>query len=162
MGHQEWADSQEKVCFVPAHHPEDLVYYPVSRTGKRITLLACVAAGGSSLKPAVMIPRKTYDGDLLLFEITPEKVELYPQENGDISMPIFEDWLRTVFIPELEKRREACSYTCPAFVMLDNCSAHTTQNCNDLYSAQGVLPIFFLPPMKLKFWICHFLVLPSS
>jgi hypothetical protein len=29
--------------------------------------------------------------------------------------------------------------------MLDNWSAHTTQNCDDLYSAHGVLPIF-LPP----------------
>jgi hypothetical protein len=29
---------------------------------------------------------KTYDEDLLLFGITPEKVELYSQENGYISM----------------------------------------------------------------------------
>jgi hypothetical protein len=60
-------------------------------------------------------------------------------------MPIFEDWFRTFLIPELEKLREAYSYTGPVFLMLDNCSAHITQNCNDLYSAHGVLPIF-LPP----------------
>jgi hypothetical protein len=34
---------------------------PVSRQGKRITLIACVAADGSYLRPAVIIPRKTYD-----------------------------------------------------------------------------------------------------
>jgi hypothetical protein len=86
-----------------------------------------------------------WDVNLLLFGITPEKVKLYSQENGYISMPIFENWLRTVFIPELEKRREAYSYTGPVFLMLDNCSVHTTQNCDELYSAHGVLPIF-LPP----------------
>jgi hypothetical protein len=166
MGHQEWADSTEKVCFVPAHHSEDLVYYPLSRTGKRITILACVAADGSFLKPAVVIPRKTYDEDLLLFGITTERVEFYSQENDYISMPIFEDWFRTVFIPELEKYRKAYSYTGPAFLMLDNCSAHTTQNCDDFYSVHGVLPIILpphsIPPIKPKFWICRFLVLPSG
>jgi hypothetical protein len=59
MGHQEWADAAEKVCFVPIYHAGDRVCYPVSRTGKRITLLACVAAEGSFLKPAIVIPRKT-------------------------------------------------------------------------------------------------------
>jgi hypothetical protein len=77
MRHQELNDSTEKVCFVPVYYSEDLVYYPVSRTGKRITLLACIAADGSFLKPAVVIPRKIDNGDLLLFRITPEKVELY-------------------------------------------------------------------------------------
>jgi hypothetical protein len=123
MGHQEWADSTEKVCFVLSYHSEDLVHYPVSRTGKRITLLAFVAADGSFLEPVVVIPRKTYDEDLLLFGITPEKVEFYSQEKGYISMPIFDDWFQIVFIPELEKRREAYSYTGPAFLILDNCSA---------------------------------------
>jgi hypothetical protein len=61
MGHQEWADSTQKVCFVPAHHSEDLVYYPVSQTGKRTTFLACVIADGFFLKPVVVISRKTYD-----------------------------------------------------------------------------------------------------
>jgi hypothetical protein len=131
--------------FVLCHHSEDLVYYPVSRTGKRIALLAYRAADGSCLKPAVVIPRKTYDEDLLLFGITSEKVELYPQENGYISMPIFEDWFRAVFIPELEKPRESYTYTSPAFLIPGNCSAHTTQNCDGLYSVHGVLPIF-LPP----------------
>jgi hypothetical protein len=96
-------------------------------------------------KPVVVIPRKTYDEDLLLFGITPERGELYSPENGYISMPFFEDWFQTVLIPELEERREVYSYTGPAFLMLDNCSAHTKQNCDDLYSAHGVLPIF-LPP----------------
>jgi hypothetical protein len=89
---------------VPAHHSGDLVYYPVSRTGKHIILLACLAADGLFLKPTVVIPRKAYDEDLLFFGITTEKVELYSQEKGHISKSIFDNWFGTVFIPKLEKR----------------------------------------------------------
>jgi hypothetical protein len=39
---------------------------PVSRTGKRITLMACIAADSSVLKPQVIVPRKTVDSDPVL------------------------------------------------------------------------------------------------
>jgi hypothetical protein len=74
IGRQEWADGTEKVCFVPASHAADHVYDAVPRIGKRIPFLACVAADGSYLKPAVIILRKTYDEDLALFGLTSEKV----------------------------------------------------------------------------------------
>jgi hypothetical protein len=59
MGHQAWADAHSKVVFVPHDAPEQ-VYYPVPRSGKRITLIACIAADGSIVRPCVVIPRKTY------------------------------------------------------------------------------------------------------
>jgi hypothetical protein len=52
-------------------HPGDQVGHPVSRAGKRITLLACIAADGSSAIPLVITPRKTIDEDLWLTRITP-------------------------------------------------------------------------------------------
>jgi hypothetical protein len=42
-GHQEWADRQEKVCYVPAHHQRSYAYVPVPRTHKCIPLIACIA-----------------------------------------------------------------------------------------------------------------------
>jgi hypothetical protein len=145
MGHQEWADAATKICFVPASHAADRVYYPVPRTGKRITLLACVAADGSHLKPAVVIPRKTYDEDLMLFGLTPEKVELYSQGTGYVEIPIFDDWMRSIFIPELAMRRQTDSYNGPTFLMLDNCSTHTTSDFRDLWADHHIVPIFLLP-----------------
>jgi hypothetical protein len=73
MGHQEWAEHQEKICYVSVYHPLPQVHLLVPRTGKRITLLACVAADGSYLKLLIVIPRKTYDADLALTGITDEK-----------------------------------------------------------------------------------------
>jgi hypothetical protein len=135
----------KQVCFVPASHAADHVYYALPRTEKRITLLACVAADGSYLKPAAIISWKTYDEDLALFGLTSEKVEFYSQENGYVATLIFADWMQRIFIPELMKRRGAYSYHGPAFLILDNCSVHTKADFTDLCSVNGIVPVF-LPP----------------
>jgi hypothetical protein len=64
MGDQEWADGDRKTCYVPSADIGDNISVSVSRVGKRITLVAAVAADGSVLKPFVIIPRKTVDADL--------------------------------------------------------------------------------------------------
>jgi hypothetical protein len=64
-GHQEWADRGRVKCYLPAEDESDFVYFPVSRTEKRITLIACIAADGTYVEPSVIISRKTYDEDEL-------------------------------------------------------------------------------------------------
>jgi uncharacterized protein YjhX (UPF0386 family) len=76
MGHQEFADAPIKTAFIPADARDKQVYYPVSRTGKRITLIACIAADGSYLKPALIIARKTFDDELVDYGYTPEKLDI--------------------------------------------------------------------------------------
>jgi hypothetical protein len=43
MGDQEWAGSVTTICFVPHDTDDEILFYPVAHTGKRITLIACVA-----------------------------------------------------------------------------------------------------------------------
>jgi hypothetical protein len=145
MGHQAWADAHDVICFVPRDVEEPTVSYPVSRTGKRITLIACIAADGSYLRPSLIIPRKTFDDELLLFGFTPEKVEIYSQTHSFIDIEIFNDWFRDSFIPELVARRQRFLYTGPAFLIVDNCTAHRGQDFDVLCQAHNVLPIW-LPP----------------
>jgi hypothetical protein len=145
MGHQEWADRQTRTCFVPVYHEHDHVAYPVSRTGKRITLVACIAADGSYTKPLIVIPRKTIDEDLFLTGLTAEKVELYSQAKGYIDTQIFEAWLENTLVVEVEKRREAHGYTGPAILAMDNCTAHASPTIDALFQAHGIVPLP-LPP----------------
>jgi hypothetical protein len=42
------------------------MYLTVSRAGKRITLMACIAVDGSAITPKIIIPKKTIDDDLVL------------------------------------------------------------------------------------------------
>jgi hypothetical protein len=44
IGHQDWADRTEKTSLVPADHPSKQINVPVSRTGKRIMLMAAIAS----------------------------------------------------------------------------------------------------------------------
>lgn len=145
MGHQEWADRQEQICYVPTAHSGPHVYFPVPRTGKRITLLACIAADGSYLKPLIVIPRKTYDADLALTGITDEKVTVYSQAKGYTNRPIFLAWLTDIFLPEVARRREALGYDGRAVLIMDNCTAHTGPEIHEACAAQGVV-VCWLPP----------------
>jgi hypothetical protein len=58
MGDQEWADREEKPCYVRSEHTGDEVPFPVPRSGKGITLVACIGVDGSFLKPLIVIHRK--------------------------------------------------------------------------------------------------------
>jgi hypothetical protein len=65
--------------------------YPVSREGKRVTLLACIAHYGSHTRTAVAIRRKTYDDDLGMYGLTREKIDVHHQAKWYIDRNIFED-----------------------------------------------------------------------
>jgi hypothetical protein len=145
MGHQEWADRQEQVCYVPSAHSESQVYFPVPRTGKRITLIACIGADGSYLKPLIVIPRKSYDTDLALTGVTDEKIAIYSQAKGYTNRPIFLAWLIDVFLPEVARRRQAMDYEGRAVLMLDNCTAHIGREVDDACDAKGVIMCPFPP-----------------
>jgi hypothetical protein len=124
MGHQDEANRTAKTCLVPAYHPTKHVYIPVSRTGKRITQMAAIAADGSVWKPEILIPRKTVDTDLLLTVLTSEKVTKRSQPPGFVAAALFDAWPETTFLPELTLRRTKFQYTGPAVLFLDQCSAH--------------------------------------
>jgi hypothetical protein len=145
MGHQEWADATEKVCYVPSDLQTNHVNYPVSRKGKRITLIACISADGSFMRPALVISRKTFEDELLLFGYTPDKVEIYDQPNAYIDRDIFIDWFRDTFIPEIQARRVKHNYDGPAFLVMDNCTAHEGEEFRQMCQESNIIAIF-LPP----------------
>jgi hypothetical protein len=145
MGHQTWVDAEKTVCFVPAEFTEPIVHYPLSRTGKRITLIGCIAADGSFLRPCLVISRKTFDDEILIHGFTPEKVEIYSQANAYIDLGIFDDWFRDTFVPDLIARRERFSYHGPAFLIMDNCPAHRGEKFDQLCALHRIIPVW-LPP----------------
>jgi hypothetical protein len=145
MGHQPWADAVDSVCFVPSWEMSSVVYYPVSRTGKRITLIACIAADGSYIRPSLILARQTYEDEILLTGLTNDKVEIYSQAHSFINGPIFEDWFKDSFCPDLQRRRDQYEYWGPAYLILDNCTAHRGELFEHLCHENSVEPIF-LPP----------------
>jgi hypothetical protein len=63
------------VCFIPADFMGPFVYYPVPRPGKRITVIACVAADGSFIGCCLDIAREAFDNELLMHGFIPAKAK---------------------------------------------------------------------------------------
>lgn len=71
--------------------------------GEHISLALCISASGSFLRPLAILPLKT------LPPLEPEVISFFSisgQENGFISNEIWHDWVRTVFIPHINRVRQ--------------------------------------------------------
>jgi hypothetical protein len=130
---------------VPVFHQGDEVRCPVSRAGRRIILLACIAADGSDTKPLVIIPRKTLDTDFRLTGLTSEKVQIESQSNGYFDIRNFKKRPVEILLPELKRRREIYRHGGTAALILDNCTSHGTERFHRLSAKNNLIPLF-LPP----------------
>jgi hypothetical protein len=61
IGHADWPDAHPDIVYVQHDYSHPTVSIGVNRTGKRITLIGCVCADGSSVKPMMIIPCHTVD-----------------------------------------------------------------------------------------------------
>jgi hypothetical protein len=59
MGHSDWADRQNRIVWITSEFGKSTISIPMARSGRRITLVACIALDGSYLKPMFVIPRKS-------------------------------------------------------------------------------------------------------
>jgi hypothetical protein len=121
------------------------VTFPFSRTGKRVSLMACISADGTSVRPSTVIQRATFQEEAATFGLSPGTIEIYAQRKSFIDQDTYQQWFRDSFLPEVRRRRERWKYQGPAFLLADNWIAHCGMGIDELYAANDVVPIF-LPP----------------
>jgi hypothetical protein len=63
-GFQDFGDAREVQVIVAVDFDHDSISVPSNRSEKRATMLVAVSADGCSLKPMIIIQRKTYEVDL--------------------------------------------------------------------------------------------------
>jgi hypothetical protein len=63
-GFQDWADRPERTVRVPSTGTVDKIEMPVDREVKQSSVLICVAANGTHLRPSLILPRKTIEKEL--------------------------------------------------------------------------------------------------
>ena len=144
-GFQEWTDRCKITVVVPISHLEERIEIPKDRSSKRSSLLVCIAADGTFLKPLIIITRKTAELEIFNVGYTPNRTILCYQENGFITTTLFEKWADEVFFPEVYQRRELLSFFGWAILILDGCSSHTSDSFHDQCFEQGIIPLF-IPP----------------
>jgi hypothetical protein len=92
-----------------------------------------------------VIPRKTFDNDLCLLGYGREQVHIYSQAKSFIDIEIFNDWFKDTFVPEVVARRARSSYQGPAYLIMDNCTAHRGHIFETLCAENNIIPVP-LPP----------------
>ena len=106
MGYLESQDTRKQWCIIPSDAETQSVRVPVDRQKRRISILQCIFADGTKLRPAVVVPRKTGERELLDLGILPTHCLVYWQENGFMTSDIFIDWTFKELIPAFQERIE--------------------------------------------------------
>ena len=115
-GFQDYSDAKETVVIVPASYPGDSMVIPVDRSIKRASLMGGIALDGRTLKPALVLGRKTVEREVYKHGYTPDNVLFLYQENGFFTTELFEEYVDQVLLPYFRNRRQELRYEGVAIV----------------------------------------------
>ena len=139
-GFQSFVDAVSIPVVVPADYPNDTVPFSVVRNGKRASLIGCISADGSALRPTVVVPRKRIAANLKYYGYTEKTCEIINQESGFVNAAIFDYWATETFFPEVQKRRREFNYEGDVLLMLDGCTSHFSDYFLDECTYFNVFP----------------------
>lgn len=126
-GQDEYIDTHSMRVIVPYDYTNCTINIPVRRKSKRSTLVHCICADGTFIKPLIIIPRKTLD-NVILKRLCCNNCMIKFQEKGFNNTEIMKIWLTEIFLPvikekwEIEHRRTG--FNGKAVLILDGMSAH--------------------------------------
>lgn len=123
-GCSDWTDSHEVRVLVPSTFEGSTIRVPRDRNSKRSTLVGCIAADGSALRPMILLSRKTMENEIKLHGYTDKHALYVHQPNAFMTMRLFEKWAHEIFFPEVEARRAEHNYNEPAILILDQLGSH--------------------------------------
>ena len=159
-GEDEYADSFSMMAIVPKSYDKKIIPLPVRRQSKRSTLLHCICADGTYLKPLVIIPRKTIDS-VTFKRLNCNNLLIKHQEKGFANTEIIKIWLGQIFFLNIQKKhffilKKYGDYYHPLFKFysFDNFSlvvrSHNLQVSGEISSANKTLPSLSFPNSILK------------
>ena len=141
----DWVDAHDVKVLVPSSYSEDKIKIPVDRNSKRATLVGCISADGTVMKPMILLSRKTIEGDIFLSGYNESNVLFAHQKNGFMTASLFEFWAENIFFEEIERKRVQYNYQGPALLLLDGLKCH----CSDKFLVEcqdrNIYTLFLVP-----------------
>ena len=153
MGAEMFADRRKEVMVyvrpeqVQPHRP---LYAGVPRTTRRCTLIGCISLCGETMKPTIITRTKTINSMVFDNGYSMETLRVFSTENSFITGGVFSRWLREVFVPHVEKKREYLrsklgNFDDKAVLIMDGCSAHKIEE-HRAFLAEKRIHVRFLVP----------------
>jgi hypothetical protein len=141
-GHQDWVDGKGLQAVVPVSYEDSSIHVPCDHSSKQASLLVCIGAYGTFVKPMVIVPRRALEQGLYEIGYTPDRVTLEHQENCFISTRLFEKWAIDVLLPHVAVVRRRLEDDGWGTLLLDGHPCHHSENflerCHDVSIIQGV------------------------
>jgi hypothetical protein len=106
VGFDLWVDASRMVVVVTSSYPGTEIAVPVARGDSLASMIACVVRNGRSLKPYIVMPRKTLEVELYESGFPPESCCIAYQEKGFVTSQLFNDCLEKVLIPDVIIQRK--------------------------------------------------------
>lgn len=123
MGQADYADSQETTVLVPISYTQPTAMYPIDRTSKRATCLACISPNGIGCIPQYCITRATIESDLYKY-VPHESLQVVHTDTGFVNTASFLHWMNTCFLPNLRSLRQKYNYFGRAVLIMDGYKSH--------------------------------------
>ena len=140
------ANAKKKRVVVHSGFPGRQTRYPVERNMAHSTVAACIAADGTALKPLVVVTHRTTRDAIRLNCWGDDKVCFRQSESGYLTHAIFMGWLRDTFVPSVEERRRRFgNMEQRAYLLLDNFSAHTSDDIVNLCRENNIELVYLVP-----------------
>jgi hypothetical protein len=126
MGFSQWSDAKVSQVIVPFEYDELTIGVPVNRSSQRRSMCVCIAADGSTMRHFIIIERQTSDEEMRLMGYTEDKIHLSFHQTAFMTKILWGERSRTVFFPDIARRREESAYPGRACVLLDGLTWHYT------------------------------------
>jgi hypothetical protein len=113
-------------------------------------MVAVIAADGTALKPIIIVPCKTTEVEPILCGYNAQKVAFEYQENGFITIKLFEKWVEEVLLSDFSAVRMRTGYNSPAIVILDGCTCHAIEGIQGSLRANAYISPHCLLVRQIK------------
>ena len=144
-GCSEWTDTHVMRVLVPSGYDQKNIKIPRDRMAKRASLVGCICADGSVLKPMVILPRKTIEAEMQLYGYNKRNAAFAYQENSFMTMKIFEQWGEKIFFPHVDAKRKEMNYGGQALLIMDGLAAHHSPSFCEECAKHGVKILYMVP-----------------
>jgi hypothetical protein len=138
----DWEDPQPRKVVVPRTAAPHSIHHRLSRSLKHISVVACVSASGACLTPYVVTSQ---DSAAVGRDLKADGMQIGSclisthRDKPDVNAELFEDYFRSVFLPDLMITRIVKDlHEEEAVPLMDICSPHNTPSIIELLSTLRV------------------------
>jgi hypothetical protein len=149
VGISDWEDRQTKKVIAPLYAREQTIHHKINRRLKHVSIIACVPAGGESLTPYVVTSQ---DSPAVRQALKKRGVRLGTdfvlkhRATPYINADIFDEYIRSVLLPNLNELRSLDGFTGEdAVLLMANCPHHIGEHIRGLLRDAQVRVITWPP-----------------